>query len=405
MTAFPQIDYILKGVECKITAFLIKPIHREKLNHELLKAVKEIKNEQKKQLDLRQHSYIYFRMLDNYLSLKSCDMSYDVIREHTGINQITTQYLSVLVIEKYETDGIHDCLQTLSKQLDNDGMPNVYYISGSEMPVFLIGHENKLTKSEIIHISSKISHSLKTYSAGISFQDRKTESIRKIYQQAIFALEYGKRLRVDNTIVLFNSINLLSAILLKHKDTIYEAFLDNNTVLLEKALNILFIELSNHKISPADAYHQWCLLYCNTELEPHQLQLSMNSLNHLRAMILKQLIDKMGDSSEIPEKVTQIINYVRDNYYNKQINLAYISNYLNIGYSYASSIFKKYTGISFSKYLLNYRMTKAAEILENTNCYIYEVADKVGLDEYNKSFFHSFKNMFGLTPQEYRDKK
>ena len=83
-------------------------------------------------------------------------------------------------------------------------------------------------------------------------------------------------------------------------------------------------------------------------------------------------------------------------------NLTLVANELNINYSYASTVFKKFTGSSFTDYLTRYRLAKAAELLENTNCYIYEVAGKVGFAEDNKNFYRLFKQTYGLTPSQYR---
>jgi YesN/AraC family two-component response regulator len=67
MTAYPQFDFVMKAVECRIAAFLIKPIQREKLQQEMLNLLKENQYEQQKQLSLRQHSHLYFKMLDTSL--------------------------------------------------------------------------------------------------------------------------------------------------------------------------------------------------------------------------------------------------------------------------------------------------------------------------------------------------
>jgi two-component system response regulator YesN len=109
----------------------------------------------------------------------------------------------------------------------------------------------------------------------------------------------------------------------------------------------------------------------------------------------------MSETGEVPQRVTQIIQYVRDHYM-KYLNLTFVANELNINYAYASTVFKKFTGSSFTDYLTRYRLAKAAELLENTNCYIYEVAGKVGFEEDNKNFYRLFKQAYGLTPSQYR---
>jgi YesN/AraC family two-component response regulator len=45
-------------------------------------------------------------------------------------------------------------------------------------------------------------------------------------------------------------------------------------------------------------------------------------------------------------------------------------------------------------------MDKALELLENTNCYVYEIANKVGFSD-NTYFYKLFKEKYGVTPREY----
>ena len=60
--------------------------------------------------------------------------------------------------------------------------------------------------------------------------------------------------------------------------------------------------------------------------------------------------------------------------------------------------------ITFSAYLVNVRMEKAAQLLQTTNYRVYEVAEMIGYS--NLSYFSKqFKEKYGITPFDYRNQR
>lgn len=69
--------------------------------------------------------------------------------------------------------------------------------------------------------------------------------------------------------------------------------------------------------------------------------------------------------------------------------------------SYLSRLFKARTGMNFSKYLIEYRMERARELLEHTEFKINEIADCVGYND-TSYFIHTFRKQYQMTPEQYR---
>ena len=68
---------------------------------------------------------------------------------------------------------------------------------------------------------------------------------------------------------------------------------------------------------------------------------------------------------------------------------------------YLSSLFKNLFGIPFQDYLNNIRMEKAKLLLLTTGLKNYEIAELVGIENFN--YFNSkFKKTFGMTPKEFK---
>uniref|UniRef100_UPI0040579DD1 response regulator transcription factor n=1 Tax=Acetatifactor sp. TaxID=1872090 RepID=UPI0040579DD1 len=100
------------------------------------------------------------------------------------------------------------------------------------------------------------------------------------------------------------------------------------------------------------------------------------------------------------QKIQQAVLYVRDNY-DKDLNMAVVSNYISMNYSLFSYAFKQYTGTNFVNFLKDIRMEKAKELLETTDLRIVEISQKIGYEN-EKHFMKIFKVTCGVSPTEYR---
>ncbi|UNK17862.1 helix-turn-helix transcriptional regulator [Paenibacillus sp. N3/727] len=69
--------------------------------------------------------------------------------------------------------------------------------------------------------------------------------------------------------------------------------------------------------------------------------------------------------------------------------------------SQLSQMFKEELGITFSDYLILYRMDKAKELLQNTDLKIFEIAERLRYQN-SQNFIRTFKKAHGMTPGDYR---
>ncbi len=100
------------------------------------------------------------------------------------------------------------------------------------------------------------------------------------------------------------------------------------------------------------------------------------------------------------QKIQQAVLYIRENY-DKDLNMAVVSNHISMNYSLFSYAFKQYTGTNFVNFLKDIRMEKAKELLEKTNLRIVEISQKIGYEN-EKHFMKIFKVTCGVSPTEYR---
>ena len=108
-----------------------------------------------------------------------------------------------------------------------------------------------------------------------------------------------------------------------------------------------------------------------------------------------------GRYSDVVEKVKQ---YVEENYADEELSLNLLASHVNFSPNHLSMIFSHQTGQTFIKYLTDYRMNKAKEMLRCTGKRSSEICMDVGYKDPHY-FSYLFKKTQGMTPTQYRGKK
>ncbi|AUS98487.1 hypothetical protein CDQ84_09605 [Clostridium thermosuccinogenes] len=101
------------------------------------------------------------------------------------------------------------------------------------------------------------------------------------------------------------------------------------------------------------------------------------------------------------KKIMQTCMEHINEHYTEDISLEALSEKFGFNVNYFSGLFKKYTNMTFSEYLLNVRMRHAQELLKKNTFRIYEISEKIGYKD-AKYFIRVFKKTFGMTPDEFR---
>lgn len=115
--------------------------------------------------------------------------------------------------------------------------------------------------------------------------------------------------------------------------------------------------------------------------------------------IIDQTQPRNRDASH--ELSAVIIQYVEDNYH-RDLGLEKIADGMGVSAKYISRVFKEKTGVNLIAYISWYRISKAKELLIDTDLTVNEIVDKVGI--YSRTtFIRLFKKYEGTTPQLFRN--
>ncbi len=89
-------------------------------------------------------------------------------------------------------------------------------------------------------------------------------------------------------------------------------------------------------------------------------------------------------------------------HFSEELNIENVADYLSIDRRYLYKLFKKYSGISPKQYLNNIRISRATELLLNSELSITEIAQIVGYKD-SLQFSTFFKKQTGMSPKKYRE--
>ncbi len=116
--------------------------------------------------------------------------------------------------------------------------------------------------------------------------------------------------------------------------------------------------------------------------------LAMRSINNTDTNVI------YGDYSQY------IVEHIEKNYM-LPITLTDVAKELYLSLPYLSVKFKQDTGLTFCKYLQKVRIEQCCRLLANSDMKITEAAAAVGYSD-QKQFHKAFKNLLGITPNEFR---
>lgn len=108
----------------------------------------------------------------------------------------------------------------------------------------------------------------------------------------------------------------------------------------------------------------------------------------------------ISKEKSVSEYVSQCSDFIQANYY-RSICVKDMCNFVGIEYSYLFRLFKQQLNVSPGKYLIDYRLSKAGDLLKDTQMNVNEIASAVGYED-RAAFSKAFSRKYGVPPREYR---
>lgn len=138
-----------------------------------------------------------------------------------------------------------------------------------------------------------------------------------------------------------------------------------------------------------------------TALYPYEV-LSALSVLWLEFCRIVPVTEKEGmkKNSQIPGRMAIFLQYI-ELHYKEDISLEMLAGSANVSKSECLRCFKTTLQTTPYKYLMEYRLSRAADLLKNTDLLIETIASEVGFSHVSH-FGKCFREKTGLSPREYR---
>lgn len=120
------------------------------------------------------------------------------------------------------------------------------------------------------------------------------------------------------------------------------------------------------------------------------------------ARVLPELELGQNRSADYKSLTWRIAGYVNE-HYREPISLDTLARAVGVSRCHLSRVFSEKMGQSFPSYLSNIRLSYARALLADTELSVTEIAGEAGFGS-QRSFYRCFRERFGITPLEYRQK-
>lgn len=422
LSGFGEFEYAKKAMQYGVKHYLLKPCNES----QIVEAVNSIKKE-------------YFTNMAS-LPTKERSVSYDNFYHSIAVNLLST-FLSYPIDSLY----LQQTINTYSSYINFKQIPyDLFYIYYVPQPychciledlcryksslspgltisaiyvknTLIIGYmSNKFDSREIESFLSGISnfHPIKPEYKHLAF-DNLLETLKELiphikrYDTIYFASNIDKGIITPlnnyqniitetqnivneifsgNDIAFQNSVSALSLLL---------SSISNLDFLKQLAISLTITAFSKSKTFDIEQVSNF-LIYLKNEISPNEIEKQL-------IMRIENLYTHFSTETGhilLSSKVKQLI---KQHYANPDLSLKWIcENYLFMNVDYLSKKFLKETGIRFSKYLTDYRISKAKELMTSATAYsIQEIADQIGCGNNPQYFSQLFRKSTGMTPSQY----
>lgn len=453
LTGYGEFEYAKEAIKIGVSEYLLKPINGEELLKEIDTLSKKIKEkimereiQEKYKKEMEENIQEERKALFGYLVTGSKSVAELLeIAEQLEIDLSSLWYNVVLIkiqslshsYEEY-ADSLVEIQQKLKLQEENSHL--LTFDRNLEGEALLFKAD---TREELIHIQnkhlSKMQEILKSYShvryfGGIGMPVNRLREVPLSFEQASHAFAH-RYLTSDSLIVDYTEIE--QGVYLKKEafdiKNVNPKQVDRGRIqeflkLGDKEEAIYFVEEFFNDVGSrameSTIFRQYVAMdtyFCvmdfleDLKLEKEairpidvtskELQSKEGTKDYMIEIIEKALeLREKTVSDRYSDIVDEVMQYIEAHYQNEELSLNLVATQVRFSPNHLSSIFSQHTGQTFIKYLTDFRMNKAKELLRCTGKRSSEISIEVGYKDPHY-FSYLFKKTQGMTPTQYRSGK
>ena len=439
-----EFDYAARGIDIGVSAYLLKPLDEEKIIETVEKISRELDHRQKKEAE--------FRQLKAYLEESRGSL---IAGNFNAMTEAAADYAAIM--RRFAYLGVSfssSWFQIVSIRLDPAGergdeeLQFFFNIRGQELirglteeqpgifVFFDLNHNNTILSNDpdydLARLADHLLHLCREQmechvTIGIGKPVKVLSQVRSSYLTAREAVSYRSVLGNNQVIPyhivtvadressfeLEDAISLLLSMIkneqLEACFTIVSDCIDNFIyqdtsdiipvrILISTIVNHIMDLLLQNDLRDTDSF-RFCMSVYDRLFRLETIDELSNMTNNLiRSVVETFSAIRSRRSNVLIESVT---GYLKEHYSDTSLTLSEVAGCFYVNSSYLSRLFRQQMDTTFTRYLTELRLTRAAYLLDNTDMKSYTIAETVGFHD-AKYFSTCFRKHFGMTANEYR---
>lgn len=427
-TGFAEFDYATRAIRYGVSDYLLKPIKKDELHQAIRRIVDSSKKSTerlKTKLELRRTQYMDFTHV-----LENKELSEQILGEFFAKMQEKSWYIGVVQCcsRQLAEAQIQSILELLERQDgDIEVHAGFFYPKEEFIIVFNATEADRESISMCMHKKEMacINFLGLEVEAGISRMQPESQNPMKdaaaAYREAVYAMNQ-RLLNPGRQLYFYDpEVNIKCCFTQAEERNLEQYLIEGRVKEAEQLIDGFFrkcretdrVNAYSLFISIVQIINVMNRVYNRRQAGVQQEKESAllfsfkadlygyRTLDEIREYIGQILHDVCGEEEQKSSIIADLLKYLEWNYqYDITVHDLAMHKYF-VSPSYLSRLFKAETGQPFSRYLIDLRMKKAAQMLEDSNLKVSDVAVCVGYNDVSY-FIQTFKKYYDMTPEQYK---
>lgn len=397
VTAYGKFEYAKRALELGAFGYLLKPVEPEELSKSLtkLKVTLDAESGLNEQIYKYEKTRVLYSLLDGYNTDE--ELNSKLIR----IGVLDTEHRYVLAIIKSNTEITAESLGITgwnSVILPLSHSRYLLVVQSKNGNMNLVGYKNLLSimqkvadKEDILFGISRIAQEARKFRSAFSQAETALATYFINKQHLNVYRDSSQRVKEVNAYIAgFKASHSVNELLNTLPDVLVEQKIniDNFEAVVTYLASQLGIEAAEVESDCKELINQF------PDVETYFAYLYQ---------CVNGSYKKGNGKTSSRYIIKEITDYIKYNY-NEKLMINELAQKFFLNPSYLSGLFKEETGKPFTAYLVECRLKKAVELLENTDLSSSEISAQVGYEDYFH-FSKLFKKHIGISPSNYRKSK
>lgn len=429
MSGYSDKEYLKSAIKLKAINYVEKPIEIEELEENLNNAILELAKNNTIHNSIEHTIANEISSINNSAAVKSIINSY--FSKDFNEKLIDRHYVSVLIKIFNNIPNKHSFIDAIRKIIHKCGLEGFVSMQNEKdivLQIFFSKNIKSIHNSNVFQsFFATLDEYIKNYSCFYIFVGSIVENIHDMHNSYACAASLNDLsfFKDYNSVIYFTEAPHRTCAIIN--STAYADFKTNlnneNKQAVLSSINSITSEfMLNYgtDINEIKNVYNKLLLYIFNFCHSRNIVLN-NSVNentsfntilqfnnifeikHYLLEIINDVFSCLKEKNIYNEPALNIMKYINEHYNSYDLSLEDISKNTFLTPAYICVIFKDFTGKTVNKYITEFRIIQAKELLKDSNIKMNDIALKVGYRDGNY-FAKIFKKETGYSPSEYRRK-